>query len=301
MSSGESWTWPFLLPRARQRAGGARRWTWSLAVGAGWNAPFDAAEVVEATARGGTLIQASAFNRCCAVYAPRYRQASGKAFVERSAAGSASKEVAYQDVARAFREFLTRTESSRPFVLAGHSQGTVLATRLLREVIAPAPLRSRLVVAYLVGGPVTPASLGEGMPVCKSAEEVGCAVGWNARGPAYRRNGFAFVEPMEGRICVSPLSWTATGGDDSDLNRGAVFFDSETPQQLAGFADGRCDNGALMVTQLGAAPRDFMSRILDWSMGPENYHPIEYQMFYTNIRDNAERRVDAYFKRREAR
>ena len=35
-----------------------------------WNAPFDNAAIRAASIRGGTLIQASAFNACCAVYAP---------------------------------------------------------------------------------------------------------------------------------------------------------------------------------------------------------------------------------------
>jgi hypothetical protein len=50
--------------------------TW---LGAQWNAPFDDPAVIEATTRGATLIQASAFNACCAVYAPRYRQTNGRA------------------------------------------------------------------------------------------------------------------------------------------------------------------------------------------------------------------------------
>jgi hypothetical protein len=29
-------------------------------------------------------------------------------------------------------------------------------------------------------------------------------------------------------------------------------------------------------------------------MGPENYHPIEYQLYYVNLRKNAVRRVEAY-------
>jgi hypothetical protein len=34
-----------------------------------------------------------------------------------------------------------------------------------------------------------------------------------------------------------------------------------------------------------------MSRILDWVIGPANYHPIEYQIYYMNLRANAELRV----------
>lgn len=125
-------------------------------MGPGWNGPIDTPEIIEATARGGTLIQASAFNACCAIYAPRYRQAHGKAFVEPSPSGQRAIEIAYADVAAAFDAFLQRYNHGRPFILAGHSQGTVLATRLLREKIWPSAVKGRLVAAYLIGGPLTP-------------------------------------------------------------------------------------------------------------------------------------------------
>ena len=36
-----------------------------------------------------------------------------------------------------------------------------------------------------------------------------------------------------------------------------------------------------------------MSSLLDRVMGAQNYHPIEYQVFFMNLRENAQRRVDA--------
>jgi len=33
-------------------------------------------------------------------------------------------------------------------------------------------------------------------------------------------------------------------------------------------------------------------------MAPENYHPIEYQLYYTNLRENAQERVAAFLRRR---
>ena len=41
-----------------------------------------------------------------------------------------------------------------------------------------------------------------------------------------------------------------------------------------------------------------MSRILDFLIGPQNYHPIEYQIFYMNIRHNALQRVEAFQRER---
>src|SRR5581483_6659144 len=99
-----------------------------------WTAPADDVDVRNASIRGGTLIQASAFNACCAIYAPEYRQASGFAFLEPSVDGDRAIDVAYHDVVAAFDEFLRRT-SRRPFILAAHSQGSVLAARLLHDRI----------------------------------------------------------------------------------------------------------------------------------------------------------------------
>ena len=42
----------------------------------------------------------------------------------------------------------------RPFLLAGHSQGSALAGRLLEEQIAGSELSERLVAAHLIGGPI---------------------------------------------------------------------------------------------------------------------------------------------------
>jgi hypothetical protein len=40
--------------------------------------------------------------------------------------------------------------------------------------------------------------------------------------------------------------------------------------------------------------------VLDFMMSPENYHPIEYQLYCLNLRANAKERVAAYFRERDA-
>ncbi len=270
--------------------------TW---IGGQWNAPFDDPAVVEATHRGATLIQASVFNACCAVYAPRYRQANGNAFTRPSEHGDKAVDVAFHDVDAAFSEFLSRI-GERPFVLAAHSQGSALSARLLRERISPnSELRKNLVAAYLIGGPLWPESIGD-VPVCTSATQTGCVVAYNARAPGYQPNNFEFRSathnhPIAGRICVNPLTWRAdeTPGTTSQ-HLGAVFFDTpKTPRVLPNFSDATCMDGALILSTTGPLERDFMSSLLLWLM-PGNYHPIEYQLFYVNLRKNAEERVQAY-------
>ncbi len=275
--------------------------TW---VGDRWNAAIDDPAVVEATRRGAALIQASAFNACCAVYAPRYRQANGRAFLYPDAAGDRAVEVAYADVCAAFDRFLERT-GERPFILAGHSQGAILATRLLRERIVGQALARRLVAAYLPGAPVRLEAL-EGMPACGEPTSTGCVVSWHARGPGYERNGLEFdaedPDTMTGRLCVNPITWSTDGGHAAaEQGAGALFFDADSPAIKPAFADAQCVGGSLIITTHGDLERDLMSRLLLWVMGPENYHPVEYQLYYLDIRRNAVARVEAFVARQEPR
>ncbi|MFH1808332.1 MAG: DUF3089 domain-containing protein [Pseudomonadota bacterium] len=280
----------------------------TTSLGSSWNAPPNDPVVVQATARGATLIQASVFNACCAVYAPRYRQAHGTTFVEPSPDGARAQDIAYSDVAAAFEFFLEHHSRGRPFILASHSQGTVLSARLLRERIWGQEAGSRLVAAYLIGGPITRLVLGPEIPLCASAEQTGCVIAYNARGPRYVGNDLDFANPggkavgrpTHGWLCTNPLSWST---DDvrapASAHAGALFLDADTPRVLPSFADARCQDGRLLVEKIGDIPRrDVMSWLLLRIIGPQNYHPIEYQLFYVNLRRNAQVRVRAWLEHR---
>jgi hypothetical protein len=267
-------------------------------IGSRWNAPTSAPSLAATTDRVATQIQATAFNGCCAVYAPRYRQTNGLPFTNPSKDGDRAVQVAYDDVRHAFAAFQRRRGAGRPFILAAHSQGAVLAERLLQDQISGTPLREQLVVAYLIGGRVTVAGLRAHTPdiePCRTATQRHCVVAWNARGALYRSNAWemALADPGP-RLCTNPLSWR---GDDQPApasdNLGAVFMETSNRAPRPAFADGQCVAGVLQIRSIGDVPRDFMSRILDRIIGPANYHPIEYQLFFSNLRANAELRVSA--------
>jgi hypothetical protein len=275
-------------------------------LGAAWNARLDDVAVNEATDAGSTRIQASAFNGCCAVYGPRYRQANMTAFTTASADGARAIGLAGDDAIAAFRHYLEHDNRGRPFIVAAHSQGSVIGLRLLREVVAPGPLRQQLVAAYLIGGPITVEALGD-LPVCESPTATGCVVGWNARSPEFT-TGIDFVEnppppadaPPRTRVCVNPLTWRADAAR-AEGGIGAVFWDSSgaTPTPTPGFVTAQCAAGTLLVEVRGSVPRDFMSRLLDRALGAGNYHAIEYGLFYADLHANAKARVEAFLARRE--
>jgi hypothetical protein len=274
-------------------------------VGPLWNAPVDDASLNADSDELATLIQASAFNACCAVYAPRYRQANGTAFTHPTGDGRRAMDLAYQDVADAFRHYLGRS-GERPFILASHSQGTAHARRLLREEVSGREPRGRLVAAYLIGFPIAEAAIAQELPdipVCASRVQTGCLVSWNARGPDYEPR----LEPQETggdpsfsesgsrrRVCVNPLTWTSDETRaNTSANEGAVFLHADPTGVKRAFANAQCREGTLVVSEIGDVPRDLMSRLLDLAMGKGNYHPIEYQLFYMNLRRNAGERAAA--------
>lgn len=267
-------------------------------VAAVWNAPAVDPKLAVAADRGGVLIQASAFNGIGAIYAPRYRQATGTAYYTPTPDGEAAIELAYSDVDRAFSAFLARRAAGRPFLIAGHSQGAALAARLLARRISGTPLREQLVAAWIIGSGLTEEGLARDapdVPPCAGPRDVGCVVAWNAR--AWDSVPKVEVRAVAGerRVCTNPLSGVDRGGPmPASANLGAVFLQYADPSPKPGLADASCEDGTLRVRLNGRPPRDLPSRVLDRVMGEGNYHPIEVELFWSNIRANAAERVEAW-------
>jgi hypothetical protein len=289
---------PAALPAGDQRAAPADVFYLhpTSYLGSRWNAPFDDPKVNGASDDGGARIQASAFNACCAVYAPYYRQANGTAFYRPSADGDRALDLAYDDVRRAFHAFLARRGTERPFLVVSHSQGSILAERLLAEEVAGTPLRDRLVAAWIVGAWVPATGIAPDIPPCRDADDLHCVSTWNARGPDYVPTAITMADrrgvPL---LCTNPLTWTTDGTPaPASANLGAVFLDSEDTAPRPGFASAQCVDGMLRVHEAQRAPRDFMSRILDDVLGEGNFHPVEYQLYWANLRENAATRLEAF-------
>ena len=220
------------------------------------------------------------------------RQATFFSFIDTSGDGEKALTLAYGDVRQAFRAFLAGIGPDRPFVLAGHSQGTRHAARLLTEEIEPGGLLPRMVAAYLVGFSIGAGDLG-GVPVCERATQTGCAVGWNAM----EGEGAGVFGGVDDLLCINPLSWQAGSAyAGHEHNLGAIGFPAwqpaadEDPSLTApepGAADAQCLGGQLAVLELRSDA--FPSR-----MGGNSMHPYDYSLFHMNIRENARTRVQAY-------
>ena len=129
--------------------------------------------------------QASRFSERCRVFAPMYRQLTLDA-IGGTAVPRAALDLAFSDVAAAWREYMKRDNNGRGVVLIGHSQGTGMLTQLVREKIDPFPkARKRLVSALLIGGNVlvkkgrdVGGSFNK-VPACRTVKRTGCVVAYS--------------------------------------------------------------------------------------------------------------------------
>ena len=252
-----------------------------------WNQPLTDETANKMTDDWVMRDQASVFNGCCQVYAPRYRQATLYSFQDQNGDGGKALELAYQDVRAAFKYFINERNNGRPFIIAGHSQGAFHADRLLEEAVAGTELQQRLVAAYPIGFSIDGSN---GIDVCTSANQTGCQVSWNTN-----TADAMVILAQPGDICVNPITWTA---DDAaaapSANLGSISFaNGELLEQSVTGA--QCLNSQLLVEDINSDNFNLMP------FGPGNYHMYDYSFFHMNIRANARARVSAYLQAQQSK
>ncbi len=276
-----------------------------------WTSPMNVDSATEENTLWMMANQASTYNGCCNVYAPRYREANIFAYFGDESDRDEILAFAYQDVRAAFDYFLTHYSDGRPFIIASHSQGTHHALRLLQEEIDGTPLREKMIAAYLIGAAIVPvpqawfASM-SGIAPCERADDLHCVVHWDTL-----PDGADPMERSADSLCTNPLTWRVDEAfADAELNEGAVvpagayntsMGEEDEPTEQVFDALGppqpeqtwaQCRGGSLFArdqTGTGFA-----------AMGSEDmgsYHGLDYALFYMNIRKNAQLRTTRFLQK----
>jgi DUF3089 family protein len=252
-----------------------------------WNADLSDEKLNTRTDKTAIKYQATIFNGAGRVYAPRYRQAHLKSFYtkKKKADAAGALALAYQDVKAAFEYYMEHYNEGRPIILACHSQGTLHAAQLMKEYFEGGEMMDKLVVAYLIGMPVKGDYFTD-IPPCESPEQTGCYCTWRTVKDGYYPKKFYI--PNANIIVTNPLTWTLDKAyAPKELNAGAVLkkFDQGP---ILHFIDARADDGLLMVSRPKIPGVPFLPS--------RNYHIADMNFFYVNIRQNAQLRVEAYFR-----
>jgi hypothetical protein len=259
--------------------------TYTLKKYKGWNADINDPIINAKTDYGPVLYQASAFNEY-QLYAPRYRQAHIRSyFTTDTAMATRAFDLAYADVKDAFQYYLDHYNHGRPIILAGHSQGTSHALRLLKDFFENTNLKNRLVVAYIPGVAI-PGNYFTKLPLCKTPEQTGCVCGWRTYRTGYVPDWIK-KEPVQSWV-VNPITWTETDTPATrSMNKGAIL--RKFNKKRFNVADAQISGGVLW-THRPRFPLSFLIPLKDYHIGDINF-------YYFNIRDNVHTRVGTFWKR----
>jgi hypothetical protein len=197
--------------------------------------------------RSIALYQAARYSQDCNVYAPVYRQSTLASLLGTAnpPATPAQRKLGPADVRAAFREYLSKYNKGRPFVLIGHSQGSfVLRGMIPKEVDRKPSVRRKLISAVLLGGNVT-VKKGQdaggdfkNVPACRSETQFGCVIAFSTFGPTPAPSDAIF-----GRTAAPGLEVLCT--NPAKLAGGSAKLDSIFPSQP--FAKGTIGSATLAV------------------------------------------------------
>lgn len=251
-----------------------------------WNASVSDAKTNSKTDQGSIQYQASIFNGTGRVFAPRYRQAHLHVFYTKkdTVAARAALAVAYTDTKAAFEYYLKHWNNGRPFILVGHSQGALHAMHLIQDMVEGTPLESQLVAAYLVGWPVR-ADYYKKFKPCQTPEQTDCFCSWRT----WERNYGLRRAYEQNVVCTNPLNWSTTekAYAPKSLNLGGVIRPFE--KIYPGVTDAEVYKGVLLARK----PK-FKGSIL---FRRKNYHVGDLNLYYLNVRENAQVRTKAFLRR----
>ena len=236
-----------------------------------------------ALAQGIFDAQASVYESHANVFAPYYRQMTTQVKMTESGLATDTPEFKQGavDVQDAFEYYITNLNEGRPFIIAGHSQGTMALIELIKNRFGDdEELRSRMVAAYLIGYTVTDADLAAAnLIAAERADDTGVVVTYNTQSPTSAGGPML----MAGAHCINPLNWQTddTYAPASD-NLGARFYNDSTGEFLRE-VDNYCDaqinltSGALTTT----IPEGEELDIGPYTEGV--YHRYYYAFWYRNL------------------
>ena len=211
------------------------------------------------------------------------------------------------DIYAALDYYFEHYNQGRPFILAGHSQGSMMLKIALQDYFKEhTDYLKRMVAAYVLGFAITTEDL-EANPALKFAEgadDTGVIVSWNIEGPENKHENNITV--MKNAISINPLNWkrdetyapaSENKGDRLPVPKEGEFIPSEYGMHRPGLADAQLDveRGVVVCTTLSDRYVQPLVPGGDNLFGPASLHLVDYTAYWDNLRENIQTRIRAYF------
>ena len=252
-------------------------------------------------------IKSSVFEQSTNVFIPYYRQAGMRIEAEAwlktgNIDGPLVGGTPYGDIVDALDYYFEHCNGGRPFVIAGHSQGSAIVKMVLKNYFKEHPeYYKRMIAAYPIGYAFTKAEF-EAYPHMKFATgecDTGVVVTWNTEGPRNREVNADTCVLQPGSMSINPLNWKLDGTyAPASLNLGSLYMDEKTGEVKMGDvgADAQVfpDRGVVVTHAKGEPMSGEKAEVATYFFGPDGRHGEDYALFYCNIKANVAKRVAAY-------
>lgn len=207
------------------------------------------------------------------------------------------------DVYAALDYYFEHYNHNRPFIMAGHSQGSAICQIVLKEYMRVHPeFLSRMVVTYSGGFSVSRQYLREN-PHLKYAEgetDTGVIVSWTTEAPGGNKP-CVIVQPDS--ECINLLNWKKddTYAPASENHGSHISYNPIHTYKIVtpGLADARLDlDRCVMVADLDPSIKEsFPCDADNFIFGDKSYHTYDYWFYYVNLRENGLKRIESFLGR----
>lgn len=247
---------------------------------------------------------ASAFSTAGNFFAPYYRQASVECLLNLQGDHlQAFADGPVTDILNAFHYYIRHFNQGRPFILAGHSQGSILMQAILSDYFKTYPeVQKRMIAAYCIGFSVTEDFMTKNphLSFAKGRRDTGCIISFNTEAPGYEGPNITL---LPNALVINPISWTrdeSLAPASQSLGSHLVIRDAygriTRVEDRRYYANARLDLARGVVVCSTADPALLKIYGLESFFDPKVLHAGDYALYYYDLRKNAEDRVDAWFK-----
>ena len=256
------------------------------------------------------LLHATAFADSTNVFMPFYRQVglryAGEVWKRDGIFDAAVADMPYGDIVAALDYYFEHYNGGRPFIIAGHSQGSAIVKMVLKKYFKEHPeYYSRMIAAYPIGYAFTKAEF-EAYPHMKFATgecDTGVIITWNTEGPKNREVNAHTCVLQPGSMSINPLNWKLDNTyAPASMNLGSLWPNEKTGEleivDLGADAQVFPDRGVVVTHAKGEEMPEEKAVVASMFFGPDGRHGEDYALFYCNIKDNVAKRIAAYLSKK---
>ena len=237
------------------------------------------------------------------VYAPFYRQSNLAALAALRDGDLLENQMAEQrtDVYAALDYYFENCNEGRPFILAGHGQGSMMIRIVLREYMQAHPdYYVRMIAAYVPGCSITSEDMeiNPNLKFAEGADDTGVILSWNTEAADNGDN----ICLTPGALVINPISWTrdeTPAPASENLGSRIVNQDSNlVNESVPGIAGAvlSLERGAVIVSNVNLDYTKVNVYGIPRIYGRRSFHNNDYGLFYYNVQENVALRVAAFLE-----